>query len=102
MHALRLQRAHGAAAMLRLWLQVTMSSLVNALELGGQWEAAVAKFHELRERGVQPNAICFNAAISALAKGFQVRLLPPFDLVIVLRVTSAPAASVVPLGSVLC
>jgi pentatricopeptide repeat protein len=52
-------------------VQVTMSSLVNALDASGQWRLAVAKFDELRERGVRPNAYCYNAAISALAKGAQ-------------------------------
>lgn len=57
-----------------------MSSLVNALELGGQWEEAVVRFDELRERGVLPNAICFNAAISALAKGSEVLPSPALSL----------------------
>lgn len=48
-----------------------MSILVNALESAGQWQLAIAKFTELRAAGVQPNAICYNAAISALAKGAQ-------------------------------
>jgi pentatricopeptide repeat protein len=52
-------------------VQVTMSSLVNALESAGQWQLAIEKFDELRACGVQPNAICYNAAVSALAKGAQ-------------------------------
>lgn len=60
-----------------LWLQVTMSSLVNALELGGEWQEAIRMFQELKERGVQPNAICYNAAISALAKGSEVAIPLP-------------------------
>lgn len=56
------------------WLQVTMSSLVNALESAGQWQLALSKFEELRGMGIRPNVICYNATISALAKGSQVRL----------------------------
>lgn len=57
-------------------VQVTMSSLVNALESAGQWQLAIAKFEELRAMGIRPNVICYNATISALAKGSQV----PFPL----------------------
>jgi pentatricopeptide repeat protein len=56
----------------KLRLQVTMSSLVNALEGAGQWQLALEKFEELRAMGIRPNVICYNAAISALAKGAQV------------------------------
>ena len=62
-----------------LWIQVTMSSLVNALEGAGQWQLAISKFEELRARGIRPNVICYNAAISALAKGSQVCLLFHFS-----------------------
>lgn len=75
----------------RAEVQVTMSSLVNALELGGQWEEAVVRFDELRERGVLPNAICFNAAISALAKGSEVRPSLPPSLLLCLPLWHTPA-----------
>lgn len=58
------------------WMQVTMSSLVNALESAGQWQLAISKFEELRGMGIRPNVICYNATISALAKGSQVPLVP--------------------------
>jgi pentatricopeptide repeat protein len=48
-----------------------MSSVVSALEGGGQWELALQTFKELRAAGVKPNAYCYNATISALAKGAQ-------------------------------
>lgn len=52
-------------------VQVTMSTVVNALSAGGDWELAMQTFDELRDYGVQPNAICYNAAIAALSRGRQ-------------------------------
>ena len=60
-------------------LQVTMSSLVNALESAGQWQLAISKFEVLRGMGIRPNVICYNATISALAKGSQVPLIFHFS-----------------------
>lgn len=58
-----------------------MSSLVSALERAGQWQLAISKFDELIGMGIRPNVICFNSAISALAKGSQVcTCLPSTDV----------------------
>ena len=56
---------------LTVWLQVTMSSLISALDSGGEWELALQTFESLKNQGVQPNVFCYNATISALAKGSQ-------------------------------
>merc|ERR1712118_57970 len=39
--------------------------------MGGQWERALSLLDEMRERGVSPDVISFNAAISACEKGGQ-------------------------------
>ena len=39
------------------------------MKKGGKWERALSLRDEMRERGVTPNVISFNAAISACEKG---------------------------------
>jgi pentatricopeptide repeat protein len=54
------------------FVQVTMSSIMTALTSNGRWEDAMELFHELwNDYNVEPNLVCYNAAVTALAKGRQ-------------------------------
>lgn len=43
----------------------------GALPAGGQWQAALALFDSMDERGLRRDAITYSSLISALAKGKQ-------------------------------
>jgi pentatricopeptide repeat domain-containing protein 1 len=51
---------------------ITYSAMINACEMGKQWEKAVSLFEQMTSRGVEANVITFNSLLGACQKSGQV------------------------------